>query len=343
MKTRYLLLFLGLAFFGESQLLAQDKIVIAHRGASAYLPEHTLEAKVLAFAQGADYLEQDVVMTRDDQLVVLHDLTLERMTNVAELFPQRAREDGSYYVIDFSLDELRQLRVREGSNYPARFPKNSGSFRIHTFEEELQLIQGLSTSAGRTVGIYPELKAPWFHHQHGKDIGSAVLRLLKQYGYDSREAPVFLQSFDHAELLRVKQELLPALGMDLKLVQLVARNDWQETMQLQADGSWQAYDYTWMLTIDGIASLIAYVDGAGPAFDMLLENPALVAAARDAGLQMHPYTLRADDPRMQLWPGGFDALVNQLLYGLGVDGLFTDHPDRVVQLREAHSRALGDL
>jgi glycerophosphoryl diester phosphodiesterase len=342
MKTRYLLLFLGLAFFGENQLLAQDKIVIAHRGASAYLPEHTLEAKVLAFAQGADYLEQDVVMTRDDKLVVLHDLTLERMTNVAEQFPQRARDDGSYYVIDFTLDELRQLRVGEGSNYPARFPKATGNFRIHTFEEELQLIQGMSTSTGKSVGIYPELKAPWFHHQHGKDIGTAVLRLLKQYGYDSREAPVYLQSFDHAELLRVRQELMPALGMELLLVQLVARNDWQETFQLQPDGSWQPYDYAWMLTPEGIASLSMVADGVGPAFDMLLENPVLIAAAQAAGMQVHPYTLRADDPRMRVWPGGFDALVYQLLYGLGVDGLFTDHPDRVIRVREAHAQSLGN-
>ena len=162
----------------------------------------------------------------------------------------------------------------------------------------------------------------------------AVLPILQQYGYDSRGAPVFLQSFDHAELLRVKQELLPALAMDLKLVQLVARNEWQETQAQQADGTWQAYDYTWMLSTEGIASLATVVDGVGPAFDMLLENPALVAAAQSAGLQVHPYTLRADEPRMQVWPGGFDALVNQLLYELGVDGLFTDHPDRVIGLRK---------
>src|SRR5688572_33212284 len=103
------LIALGLA--NMSLAAEADKLVVAHRGASGYLPEHTLEAKVLAFAQGADFIEQDVVMTRDDQLVVIHDLTLERTTNVATVFPGRAREDGSYYVIDFTLPELRQLVV----------------------------------------------------------------------------------------------------------------------------------------------------------------------------------------------------------------------------------------
>src|SRR5687768_6216800 len=108
-----------------------DKLVIAHRGASGYLPEHRLEAKVLAFAQGADFIEQDVVMTQDDELVVFHDLTLERTTDVASRFPGRAQQDGSYYVIDFTLAELRQLQVSEGfrivngspiANFPDRFP-----------------------------------------------------------------------------------------------------------------------------------------------------------------------------------------------------------------------------
>src|SRR5688572_10646319 len=153
-----------------------DKLVIAHRGASGYLPEHTLEAKVMAFAQGADFVEQDVVMTQDDELIVFHDLTLERTTDVASRFPGRARPDGSYYVIDFTLAELRQLQVSEGftlvagvpvANFPARFPVMTSRFGIHTLQEELGLIEGLNRSTGKNVGIYTELKSPWFHHQHG--------------------------------------------------------------------------------------------------------------------------------------------------------------------------------
>ena len=224
-------------------LMAQnpDKLVIAHRGASGYLPEHTLEAKVMAFAQGADFIEQDVVMTQDDQLIVFHDLTLERTTDVATRFPQRARPDGSFYVIDFTLAELRQLQVSEGftmkegnavPNYPVRFPVLTSRFGIHTLQEELELIQGMNHSTGKNIGIYPELKSPWFHHQHDKDIATAVLQVLKTYGYVKRDAPIFLQSFDYVELVRVHDELMPALGMDLPLVQLIADNSWLETYAL---------------------------------------------------------------------------------------------------------------
>ena len=108
-----------------------DKVVVAHRGASGYLPEHTLASKAMAYAMGADYLEQDVVMTRDGALMVMHDLTLERTTDVEQRFPERAREDGHFYVVDFTLDELRQLRISEPTvvvdgetqpQYPTRFP-----------------------------------------------------------------------------------------------------------------------------------------------------------------------------------------------------------------------------
>ncbi len=123
---------------------AQEKIVIAHRGASGYLPEHTLPAKAMAYAQGADYLEQDLVMTKDDQLVVLHDHYLDRVTDVAKRFPNRARKDGRYYAIDFTLAEIKSLKFTEGfdiengkqvQTYPGRFPMNKSDFRVHTFQE----------------------------------------------------------------------------------------------------------------------------------------------------------------------------------------------------------------
>ncbi|HBY9780905.1 TPA: glycerophosphodiester phosphodiesterase, partial [Klebsiella pneumoniae] len=151
---------------------AADKMVIAHRGASGYLPEHTLPAKAMAYAQGADYLEQDLVMTKDDRLVVLHDHYLDRVTDVAQRFPQRARKDGRFYAIDFTLDEIKSLKFTEGfepkngknvQTYPGRFPMGKSDFRIHTFEEEIEFVQGLNHSTGKNIGIYPEIKAPWFH------------------------------------------------------------------------------------------------------------------------------------------------------------------------------------
>ena len=149
-----------------------QKIVIAHRGARGYLPEHTLEAKAMAYAQGAHYIEQDLVMTRDDNLIVLHDITLDRTTDVDEKFPDRARSDGRYYAIDFTLEEIRTLNATEGFRTEngekvqarsQRFPLGKGSFRVPTFQEEIEMIQGLNISTGRDVGIYPEIKQPAFH------------------------------------------------------------------------------------------------------------------------------------------------------------------------------------
>src|SRR5688572_10121230 len=152
-------------------------LVIAHRGASGYLPEHTLEAKALAYGLGADFLEQDVVATRDSQLVVLHDLHLDDVTDVALRFPERCRADGRHYVIDFDLAELQRLTVSErrgagaaAARFPGRFPLDKGAFRIATLDQELDLIEGLNRSMRRNVGIYPEIKHPQWHREQGIDL-----------------------------------------------------------------------------------------------------------------------------------------------------------------------------
>ncbi len=187
MKLKMTLAALAIGVMSASALAA-DKLVIAHRGASGYLPEHTLPAKAMAYAQDADYLEQDLVMTKDDQLVVLHDHYLDRVTDVAERFPDRARKDGRYYAIDFTLAEIKSLKFSEGfelengkkvQTFPGRFPMGKSDFRVHTFEEEIEFVQGLNHSTGKNIGIYPEIKAPWFHHQEGKDIALKVLETLK--------------------------------------------------------------------------------------------------------------------------------------------------------------------
>ena len=137
--------------------------VIAHRGASGYLPEHTLPAKAMAYAMHADFLEQDVVATRDDVLVVLHDIHLDRVTDVARRFPGRARDDGRYYVRDFDLAEIRTLAVTERVDeeglpvYPRRFPPHRGRFGVHTLADELALVTGLNHATGGKTGVYPEI------------------------------------------------------------------------------------------------------------------------------------------------------------------------------------------
>ncbi|REL26304.1 glycerophosphodiester phosphodiesterase [Thalassotalea euphylliae] len=315
--------------------------IIAHRGASGHLPEHTMASKALAYGMGADFIEQDVVMTKDDHLLVHHDLTLDATTNVATVFPDRKRQDGHFYVIDFTLAELKKLHVFERlkstetttgtatgtAKYPKRFPTQTGDFRLHTFAEELTLIQALNASHQKNVGIYPEVKSPWFHHQAGKDISSAVLSTLKTYGYTQKADNVYLQSFDANELKRIKHELLPKFGMTISLVQLVAYTDWQETQEL-VNNQWQNYRYDWMFTRQGVADIAEYADGVGPWFPMLVDDnwqaSAFLKAAQQFKLAIHPYTYRIEDT-----PERFDSYDQWLQFTyaeLGIDGFFSDFP-----------------
>ncbi len=324
-------------------------LVIAHRGASAYLPEHTLEAKALAYAMKPDYIEQDVVMTKDDRLVVLHDHYLDRVTDVAERFPDRARSDGRYYAIDFTLAEIKTLRVTEGfklddqgkkvAGYPNRFPMWRADFTVPTLEEEIELIQGLNKTLGYDIGIYPEIKAPWFHRREGKDISLAVLKVLKQYGYLRQQDKVYLQCFDPIELKRINDDLMPSLKMDLKLVQLIAYTDWNETMEY-INGKPTPYRYDWMFEPGAMKTVAEYAQGIGPWKPMLVDDAStkdkiiiktLMKEAKRAGLEVHPYTFRADPGRIAPYADDFEGMLDVFYNQVKVDGLFTDFPDKAVQ------------
>jgi glycerophosphoryl diester phosphodiesterase len=302
-------------------------IVIAHRGASGYLPEHTLAAKALAHGLGADYLEQDVVATRDSQLVVLHDLYLDDVTDVALKFPGRRRGDGRHYVIDFDLTELETLTVFERrapgaarAKYPARFPAETGLFRIATLAQELQLIAGLNRSTGRAVGIYPEIKDPAWHRRHGIDLSKLVLAELRAFGYSRAEDAAFVQCFDAAELARLRDEL----ACRLRLIQLVGTEP----------------EYAELLTAAGLRSLSAYADGVGPHYSQLVTaeegrpRPAeLARRAREAGLRVHAYTFRRDD--LPPYARTLEDLLELFFGDVAVDGVFSDHPDVAVRVRAA--------
>lgn len=309
----------------------KDVLVIAHRGASGYLPEHTLEAKALAYGMGAHYLEQDVVATRDDELVVLHDIHLDRVTNVAEKYPDRKRDDGRYYVRDFDVAEIKTLRAweRRGEDgltavFPKRFPTGQGTFAVPTLREEIKLVQGLNTSTGRTVGIYVEVKRPAWHQSEGVDISPILLRLLDDFGYRTREDQAYVQCFDASEVRRIRHEL----GSELKLVQLLGENDWGESDT----------DYEELKTPAGLREIAAVADGVGPWIGHLIKmaeidgravSTGFVSAAHDAGLKVHPYTFRADE-----MAPGFDSLeemVRWFVDELAIDGLFTDFPDRAIK------------
>ncbi len=346
MKLKQLLAALMLATTLSAVAQTQGKIVIAHRGASGYLPEHTLPAKAMAYAQGADFLEQDLVMTKDDQLVVLHDHYLDRVTDVAERFPHRARKDGRYYAIDFTLAEIKSLKFTEGFNivdgkhvqtFPGRFPMGKSDFRVHTFEEEIEFVQGLNHSTGKNIGIYPEIKAPWFHHKEGKDIAVKVLTVLHQYGYTSKKDNVYLQCFDFNELKRIKTELEPKMGMDVKLIQLITETDSKETEE-QKNGKWVNYNYDWMFKPGAMKTLAQYVDGIGPDYHELfsadskvgdIKLTAMAQEAHASKLQIHPYTVRAD--QLPPYATNINQLYDALYNKANVEGLFTDFPDKAVQ------------
>jgi glycerophosphoryl diester phosphodiesterase len=311
----------------HSGTAAGKKIVVAHRGASGYLPEHTLAAKAVAHAMGADFIEQDVVLTRDGVPIVLHDVTIDAVTDVAELFPDRARADGGFYAIDFDLDELRQLSVMERAEhgeqvYPRRFPRGASRFGIATLAEEIELIQGLNLSTGREAGIYPEVKAPAWHRAEGHDLAATVLAVLADYGYAAQDDAVFVQCFDWNETRRIRQEL----GYRGRLVQLLGDNGWNEA----------AVDYDALRTEEGLAEIAQVADAIGPWLPHVVagvdaDGPrisTLVANAHARGLAVHPYTLRAD--ALPDYAETLEDLLRILLIDAGVDGVFTDFPDRAV-------------
>ncbi|MBX2831384.1 MAG: glycerophosphodiester phosphodiesterase [Rhodospirillales bacterium] len=315
-----------------AQDATQERVVIAHRGASGYLPEHTLGAKALAYGMRADYIEQDVVLSKDGIPVILHDIHLDTTTDVAQKFPERAREDGRYYAIDFTLAEIKTLTVTERFKadtgkqvYADRFPGEFGIFKVPTLEEEIKLIQGLNHSTGRDVGIYPEIKDPAFHREEGQDIAKTVITVLEKWGYNNPSSNAFVQCFDWSETQRIRNEL----SYQGKLVQLIGENRW---------GAPEGTDYDYLKSVDGVAEMAKVVDGIGPWLPQVIEGlsenstaimtPTLIAAQR-AQLMVHPYTLRAD--QLPKWAGDMDIALKAIFEDAGIDGIFTDFPDQVVQ------------
>ncbi len=264
--------------------------VIAHRGASGYLPEHTLPAYALGYGQGAHWIEPDVVLTGDGVPIALHDPTLGRTTDVATHFPDRRRHDGQYYAADFAYAEIVPLRVVEPrlNRYPHQ------TFRVPRLEDVLELVHGLNRTTGRNVGVYPELK----HPEMQPGLADAVLGVLNRY-----EVPVRLQSFD--------ARVLANLDTDYPRVQLV-----RDAAQTD-DG--------------GLDEIATYAAGIGVPTFALADDATLVARAHERGLLVHVFTLRADGERGM---GSFaDEVVD--LAAQEIDGVFTDHPDKVVAALES--------
>lgn len=306
-----------------SSAIASPPLVIAHRGAPGYLPEHTLESITLAYAQGADFIEQDLVVSKDLQVVVLHDIHLETVTNVEQIFPNRKRQDGRYYALDFTLAELKTLAVHERQDaqgqqvFPNRY-QGKEAFHIATFAEQIELIQQLNRQFNKTVGIYPEIKSPAWHKEQGVDISQLVLDILRKHDLDDANKNVYVQCFDFAETQRLRNDL----KAKVKLIQLIGENDWLESPT----------DYTVLKTPKGLQAIAKVAQGIGPWIPQLvnlktLQSTGYVKQAHAAGLDVHPYTFRKD-----ALPGKLDVqqTLDLLLSELKVDGLFTDFTDSVV-------------
>lgn len=322
-------------------------LVVAHRGASGYLPEGTLPAKAMAHAMGSDYVEHDVVLTKDGHVLVNHDLWLDEVSDVAYRFPGRQRADGHFYAIDFTLDEILTLAVTDRFRrvdgvpvpvFPDRFPLWKSDFRFHTLESELQFMRGLEQSTGRNVGIFTELKAPWFHEQEGRDLPRAVLELLHEYGYRTRDDRCRVMTFDPHALRRIREEVGPACGVDVPLTQLICKTIDHETFERQPNGAWTNVDYDWMHQPEGMQRIAEYADGIGPDYHALLdpastvgaiEATPLTAAAHEAGLYVTPWTVRAD--QLPPYATSMDEVLRALVVDAGVDGVITDFPDIAVR------------
>ncbi len=322
--NRIIPLIVILFIVGNSNLRSQtkmnkksSKIVIAHRGASGYLPEHTLESKAMAYAMHPDFIEQDLVLSKDDVPIVIHDINLDDITDVDLKFPSRVRKDGHFYVIDFTYKELQQLNVFERFDpktkkaiYPNRFPYGKSHFKLHSLQDEIELIQGLNKSTGNSIGIYPEIKNPKFHRNSDKDISKIVLGILLEYGYKTKSDLCILQCFDEAELKRIRTELKSNLFLIQLLGRIVDEKDLDE-FQTYADGIGPS-----------IRSIVIGFDENGSVI-----YSDLVKNAHARNLKVHAFTFRAD--QLGKVPS-FEKLLEMGFYEANIDGAFTDFPDKVV-------------
>jgi glycerophosphoryl diester phosphodiesterase len=310
-----------MTFFFQLLLVAQvvgsgvnPPIVIAHRGASGYAVEHTEAAKAMAYAQGSDYIEQDVVLSKDEQFIVTHDITMEETTDVEQKFSNRSRPDGRFYFADFDWSEISQLtmheRTKPGSDSAAmerRFPGSAGQ-RLLRLEDEIRLVRGWNQTTGKSVGLYIELKGAAFHKKEfGRSMGAQLMKLLSELDVQPDSDRCFIQCFEPEELKYLREKL----DCKYPLIQLLGRQT----------------------NADTIADIAKYAKGIGPTLELIAERDSsgvvsstgLVESAHAAGLLVHPYTVRKfHQPK---WSKSLDETHAMIVGQLRVDGFFTDYPD----------------
>jgi len=351
-------------------------LVVAHRGASGYLPEETVEAFQLAIDQGADVIEFDLISTKDGVLIARHDPELAVSTDVATRpeFAGRRRVDwlvdgeklSGWFAHDFTLAEIKTLRARVTD--PERPQQTNGKFRIVTLQEIIDFAKAQSTQLGRSIAIYPETKNPSYHRDLGLPLEDKLIAALDAAGWNSRSAPVFVQSFEPGSLKEMR-----AKGLRSRMVQLIDGSDIDlktgkitYAMPLDRPHDWaKAGDtrlFAAMVTPAGLAEIKTYADGIGPWKPYIVPvkgrldtagrlvdingdgkidlrdastQPAttLVADAHKAGLFVHPFTFRNEKRRLAFDYRGDPQAEYLQFFRLGVDGVFADFPDTAVTAR----------
>jgi glycerophosphoryl diester phosphodiesterase len=334
----------------------EDPVVIAHRGASGDRPEHTLAAYRLAIEQGADFIEPDLVATRDGVLVARHENDISATTDVADhpAFADRrttksidGQELDGWFTEDFTLAELKTLRARE--RLPElRTTEFDGRFEIPTLEEVLDLLDEVNgrSARGRPVGVYPETKHPSYFAGIGLPLEEPLVEALHRHGWSGPEDPVFIQSFEVGNLKRLHRMTR------LPLVQLISARGRPPDLARSGDPR----NYADLATPEGLAEIAKYARGIGAHKDLVLSPDdrgrlgpptSLVGEAHRAGLLVHVWTLRAENAHLPESLRRGDAPADEgdmgaevvAFLGAGVDGFFTDHPMLGVSARDAFVRA----
>ena len=354
-------------------------LVIGHRGAAGYLPDHTLQGYELAIKLGADYIEPDLVATKDGHLIARHEPNITSTTDVASHPEFAGRQttkivDGvaetGWFASDFTLAEIKTLRaVQPLAERPQQF---NGRFKIPTLEEVIDLAKRWSRKLDREIGVYPETKHPTYHADLGLPLERRLVKVLDRAGWNSRRAPVFIQSFEQSNL-----KLLDRLTK-VRLVQLVDANDVAPDgtityaapfdrpydWTVSGDPVLQSRTFGFFVTDKGLEEISEYADGIGPwkpyivssraialnpdgsvadangdglvnETDRVLLPPTdLVERVHDHGLLIHTWTFRNEQRRLASDFGGNPVNEYLLFYELGVDGVFSDFPDTAFTSRE---------